>query len=124
MITIYGASDDLVEVDGAVGASPEEYNVYDSGKLMWRADFIAPDPADESPAERLRVHAIYDGCWHFSVGQVDEVYPLPAWPLRIQQGEQDYGEGKLGPRYSVVLLIDAPEGTRIRNLWPAPDADQ
>lgn len=125
MIVIYGASDDLVEVDGAVGASPEEYYVYGgTGKLVWRADFIEPDPADAVNAGRLRVYGIYDGCWHFSVGQVDQDYKLPKWPIRIQQGDQDYGEGKAGSAYSAVLLIGAPEGTRIRNLWPAPDADQ
>jgi len=123
MIVIYGASDDLVEVDGAVGASPEEYNVYGTGKLMWRADFIAPDPAEGRFFDGLRVYAVYDGCWHFSVGQVDEDIKLPAWPVRIQQGDQDYGEGKAGSPYSTVLLIDAPEGTRIVNLWPAPDAE-
>jgi hypothetical protein len=118
-ITIYGASDDLVEVDGAVGASPEEYNVYGNGKssLMWHADFIAPDPADESPAGRIRVHAIYDGCWHFSVGQADEVYQLPAWPVTITQAPAIGG----GPGYSALLTIDAPEGTRIANVQPDDD---
>jgi hypothetical protein len=36
MITIYGASDDLVEVEGCEGA--DEFNVYGDGKLMWRGE--------------------------------------------------------------------------------------
>jgi hypothetical protein len=108
MITIYGASDDLVEVSGCEGA--DEFNVYGDGKLLWRGDFVAPDDG------KLRVYAIYDGCWHFSVGQVDEGVPLPGWPLKIRQG------GIKEAPYSAVLEIDAPDGTRIRNVWPTRDA--
>lgn len=115
MIAIYGYSDDLVEVDGAVGASPEEYNAYGDGNLLWHADFAPP-----GESEQLRVHAIYDGCWHFSVGQVGEDVKLPRWPVRFEQGDEDWGSGKIGSAYSVVLLIDAPEGTRIVNVSPQP----
>lgn len=118
MITIYGHSDDLVEVDGAVGASPEEFDVYSATKLKWRADFIAP--SDDLAADRLRVYALYDGCWHFSVGQVDEDHQLPPWPVAIQQ---KVAMSPDNPGYSVLLAIDAPEGTRIRNIWPAVDGE-
>ena len=118
MITIYGANDDLVEVEGCIGA--DEFNVYGEGKLMWRGDFVAPDET------KIRVHAVYDGCWHFAIGQVDEDIPIPAWPLSFAQGgltpDALAGKAPPYPRYSVVLQIDAPEGTRIRNVWPARDA--
>jgi hypothetical protein len=103
MITFYGASDDLVEVEGCVGA--DEFNVYSSDKVHWRADLIAPDGG-----ERMRVHAIYDGCWHFALGQVDEAVPFPAWGNGIGQ--------RADVAYSVELRVDAPEGTRLRNIWP------
>jgi hypothetical protein len=111
MITIYGASDDLVEVDGCEGA--DEFNVYgEDGKVHWHGDFTGP-----GATEQLRVHAIYDGCWHFSVGQVDEDVKLPPWPLVIRQGTKSEECD-----YSAVLLIDAPEQTRLTNIWPAPEA--
>ncbi len=110
MITIYGASDDLVEVEGCEGA--DEFNVYgNDGKVHWRGDFVASDTTATSG--QLRVYAIYDGCWHFSVGQVDEMILLPAWVIAIgQRHDADY---------SAELRIDAPEGTRLDNVWPKRD---
>lgn len=109
VITIYGASDDLIEVQGCEGA--DEFNVYgDDGKVHWHGDFVGPDVR-----EQVRVHAIYDGCWHFSAGQVEEDVPLPAWPLAIRQGTKDEAE------YTAVLTIDAPPGTRLLNIWPKRD---
>jgi hypothetical protein len=111
MITIYGASDDLVEVDGCEGA--DEFNVYPKGAraVAWQGNLAAP-----GEAECLRVHLVYDGCWHVGVGQVDEEVSMPPWPLTIRQGvngaESDY---------SAVLLIDAPAGTRLVNVWPDGD---
>ncbi|WP_166344978.1 hypothetical protein [Phytoactinopolyspora limicola] len=101
-ILIYGASDDLVEVQGCRGA--EEFSHYDQGP--WRADLIAPN------GEQMRVHVLFDGCWHVAVGQVDEDVPLPQWPLRFEQGQR--GDGS--PGYSVVLCVDAPDGTRLTNV--------
>lgn len=102
MITIYGASDDLVEVAGCKGA--DEFNVdgTGSGPLMWRGDLVAPDGG------QMRLYGLYDGCWHFSVGQVDEDFPLPSWPCTLAQHERGY---------SVEVSIDAPEHTRLTNVW-------
>ena len=97
-IRIYGGSDDLVEVEGCKGA--DEFGAPLSGGRLWRGDLIAPDGGS------LRVHMIYDGCWHVAVGQVDDGVPLPAWPLRF---ETEQG-------YSTVLVVDAPEGTRLTNV--------
>lgn len=109
---IYGASDDLVEVDGCEGA--DEFNVYGGdGKVIWQGDFVGA-----GATEQVRVYAIYDGCWHFSVGQVDEDVKLPRWPIRFEQGDEDWGSLKAGPGYSVVLLIDAPAGVRLTNVKP------
>ncbi len=97
-ITIYGASDDLIEVAGCKGA--DEFNAYGNALAMWGGDLIAPD------GTQLRVYAIYDGCWHFSVGQVDEDVRLPSWPVAIEQEERGY---------STRLRIEAPDGTRLTN---------
>ena len=108
MITIYGASDDLVEVEGCEDA--DEFDVYGEGRLLWRGDFVAPG---SHARQQMRVYGIYDGCWHFSAGQVDESVPLPTWPLTIRQGTApEHAE------YTTVLAIDAPVGVRLTNVWP------
>ncbi|WP_141576074.1 hypothetical protein [Actinomadura sp. WMMA1423] len=118
MITIYGASDDLIEVAGCEGA--DEFNVYGSdamGPVMWHGDLIAPSGA------AMRVHVLYDGCWHVAIGQVDESIPLPDWPTQIRQHTGGMFPGDRPISYSVVLTVEAPEGTRLENIWPADEQD-
>lgn len=107
-IKIYGASDDLVEVEGCKGA--DEFNSYERGPLMWRGELLGPT------GNPMRIHAIFEGCWSFAVGQCDEELPMPDWPIRITQHDD--------PRYSVLLEIDAPEGTELVNVWPVRGADE
>ena len=106
MITIYGASDDLVEVGGCEGA--DEFNVRD----RWQGDLAPP-----GEAEQMRVHCWYDqdGCWQVGVGQVIEDNPLPPWPITITQAP---AMNPANPGYSALLSIDAPEGTRLVNVKP------
>lgn len=109
MITIYGASDDLVEVDGCKGA--DEFSPDD--KDTWHADLIGPDGA------QMRVFARYErhGCWSVGASQVDEEVPFPSWPVKVR------GAAGREPRYSAVMEIDAPDGTRLTNIHPAPTED-
>jgi hypothetical protein len=108
-ITIYGASDDLVEVDGCEGA--DEFNVRD----RWQGDLVAP-----GGTEQMRVHCWYDddGCWQVGVGQVLEDVQMPAWPISITQAPAMNPDN---PGYSALLTIDAPEGTRLENIKPKPE---
>ena len=94
-VTIYGASDDLIEVEGVPGA--DEFNVYSDKKVC------ATLLLHHAEEEQMAVHAVYDGCWSFAVAQVDEEHPLPAWPVRVGQS--------LGVPYSTQLEIDVPDGT-------------
>jgi hypothetical protein len=113
MITFYGASDDLVEVEGCKGA--DEFSTYE-GKLhqiAWQGDLVGPD------GSQMRVFAYYDGCWAFGVGQVDEDVELPPWRLSLSQGGPLTAEAAHPTSaYSVVLSVDAPEATRLTNVWP------
>ncbi|OHV42221.1 hypothetical protein BBK14_11410 [Parafrankia soli] len=104
LITFYGASDDLVEVSGCPGA--DEFNHY--GNQPWRGDLIAPDGV------AMRVHLAFDGCWHVGVGQTDEGLPLPQWPLSFTSGPDE--SRQYAPSYSAVLVVDAPDGTRMENV--------
>jgi hypothetical protein len=110
MITIYGASDDLVEVGGCEGAG-------EFGTDCWQGDLIAPEGANSPtfPRGQMRVHCWYDddGCWQVGLGQVNEDAPLPSWPVTITQAAAMNPDN---PGYSALLTIDAPEGTRLVNV--------
>ena len=112
MIIIYGYSDDLVEVEGCVGA--DEFNVRD----RWQGDLVGP-----GASEQVRVHCWFDddGCWQVGVGQTIEDVQLPAWPVTITQLSAVAGR-ESGPGYSARLAIDAPEGTRLTNVRPEPQS--
>lgn len=99
MITIYGASDDLVEVAGCEGS--DEFSSDD-----WMADVIAPD------GSRMRVYARYEvtGCWSVGVSQADEEHPLPGWPVSLTQQPAMHPDR---PGYSPLLAIAVPDGTRL-----------
>lgn len=107
-ITIYGASDDCVEVEGCEGG--DEFYAEN-----WHGVLQAPDPT-----EAMRVSCWYadNGCWQVGVGQADESIPLPPWPVTIAQQMSNASDGG----YSAVLTIDAPEGTRLTNIHPKPSA--
>lgn len=103
-VKFYGASDDLIEVEGCDGA--DEFNSYERGPVMWHGELF-------DGTDTLRVHAIWDGCWSFAVGQCDESLPLPNWPIRISQHRS--------LPYSTLLEIDAPAGAWLVNVWPVRD---
>lgn len=112
MITIYGASDDLIEVEGCVNA--DEINHYGSGP--WSAVLRCGD-------ESMKVHAWFtrEGQWAVGVSQdglapgAEEGNGLP-WPITIRQGTD------AECCYSAVLLVDAPEGTEL--ILPEGDDDE
>ncbi|MBV6758391.1 hypothetical protein [Rhodococcus opacus] len=95
-ITFEGASDDVVIVDRGAG-DVEEYDAYNGATFQLRTD-----------RERMQIGLTLEtlsGCWHPSVGQVDETAPLPAWPVRFEQStDRDY---------SVRLVVDAPNDAEL-----------
>jgi len=107
MITIYGASDDLVEVDGCKGA--DEFCTDN-----WSADLVAPDDSQMS----LWCWYTLGGTWAVGIAQTDEDHPLPAWPITITQAPAMNPDN---PGYSVLLHIDAPEDVRLTNIKPATE---
>lgn len=91
-------------IDGADEFNPKGFN---------RDSFIMASFNVEAGTDGLRVYALYDGCWSFAIGQTDEPYPLPAWPIRITN-EHDY---------SVRVEIDCPDYARVsQNRVPRDDA--
>jgi hypothetical protein len=90
----YGASDDLIEVKGVKGE--DEFGAYNGDDLIHGVFNLGG---------KMRIYAIYDGCWMFAVGQVDEEIPLPDWPIRIVQSRK--------VPYSVELQIDVPDDVKV-----------
>ena len=94
-ITIYGASDDLVEVEGAVR---EEYTLGDDGT---RLRLIAPD------GDSLDVTADFDGVigslnWTLTVEAVDA---YPPWLIHFHE--------RPGYEGDPAVTIHAPVGTTV-----------
>lgn len=89
----YGASDDLIEIEGVKGGN--EFGIFKVGPYI----------AAFNLGGKMRIHSIYDGCWSFAVGQVDEEIPLPDWPIRIKWPG--------GRGYSTRLEIDVPDDVKV-----------
>jgi hypothetical protein len=103
-IRIYGASDDLIEVEG--DGITDEFNTYEKGYAMWRGDLRAPN------GEVMRAHAVLsnDGCWSIALGQAYEADPFPTWPVTVTRHPN--------MSYSTMVEIEAPDGTVLENAWP------
>ena len=105
-VTIYGASDDLIEIEGSTLPEPDEFS---------------PAPKDpgvvkieDTEGGRLLVFVQYAAnglspCWMIGLSQVDEDDPLPAWPMRWSIAERGY---------SLSLEIDLPDGSIITKELP------
>lgn len=97
-----GASDDLVHVNGHVNYPEcDEVNVYPqplhAGSFLLKAG---------EHGGRMRVHAIYDGCWSFAPGLVDEDDEWPGWPIRFKRDPKVR-------EYTLLMEIDAPGDTTV-----------
>lgn len=94
-VTIYGASDDLVEVEGAIEGA-DEFGCYDR---EWIG--VLRDPAT-SEALRIRVQfgVANDSDWRIQVENTDT---NPAWPMHFAyRPDRDTDP---------ALVIEVPEGT-------------
>jgi hypothetical protein len=93
--TFYGSSDDLIEVSGIKGAKEFYADGTDDSRIAGAFNL----------GGKMRVYAIYDGCWSFAVGQVDDEIPLPNWPIRVYQSAEN--------TYSMELAIDVPDDVKL-----------
>jgi len=94
-ITIYGASDDLVEVEGEFS---EEFSAYQG----WRGRVIAPS------GQLLVVTAEYskEGEDHWTLG-VETANTWPAWSIQFAEAPQ---EG------TPAIIIEVPAGTVVEEI--------
>jgi len=73
IVTFQGASDDLVEIDGAPGA--DEFNVYD--QHGYAGTWQIKSAGDLDPKINLYVDAYYRGTWSFAARMVEEGAAFP-----------------------------------------------
>ena len=90
IVAFYGASDDLIEIEGVKGA--DEFAVTTAANDKIAGEFILTGGDGQ-----IRIIAIYDGVWSFAIAPVDEDVPIPYWP--VAHHLHDNG-------YSVELTID------------------
>lgn len=106
MITIYGASDDLVEIGGHPDG--DEIGCYDEDVLI-----VIGCGIDGGVAVRMSYVGISNGvesetgfgCWSAQIAQLGEDVAIP-WPITI--GTKGRRSDDVG--YSVLVSIDAPDG--------------
>ena len=98
-IEIYGASDDLVEVE--VGGRPfEEIGCYGKDVHIVVGHERA-SPGSNASGIRVWMHYTDLAVWAATILQIDEGIPIP-WKVTV--GSDDY---------SVLVRIDCPDGTPI-----------
>ena len=97
-IQIYGASDDLIEVDGACKGC-DEYNARNHG-------IVAGTLHLDDGVNHVRVHCIYDGSWAFAVCPQDGDCDKMPWPVRYSFGHDT--------PYSQTVSIDVPDNCEVK----------
>lgn len=81
-IAFYGHSDDCIEID-INGKHRDEVGGYIKGDGNYSR---ALEVRTIGGAQGVRVHVIYDGCWSFAVGQLEDGRSLPhGWSFAIAQ---------------------------------------
>lgn len=101
-VQIYGASDDLVEIEGDVEGA-DEYNAYDEG---FQGVIEAPDGGTAI----LYVEYRDNGCWTATLGRYEEGYAIPSeWGVELSTNSELCA-------YSTVLTLTLPAGSTIRRI--------
>jgi uncharacterized GH25 family protein len=108
-LKIEGRSDDTI---GAYGLPYSAYSMASGGEAMDDRDTAANNTPPKTfdiitPDEgRCRVTCIYNGCWSFAVGLVDEDDETPYFLCSAKFKRNDY---------SVNVELAVPDGTRV--VW-------
>jgi len=100
VLTVFGSSDDLIELDGIEGA--DEFN---DTSGTWTGVIEAPD----GDTALLYVDYRNNGTWTVALGLWEEDYTLPAWPVEVVSGTEFNS-------YTTLAKITVPDGTTVREL--------
>ena len=105
-LTFYGASDDLIELEGTKGSEPSEFSP-PNGK----PGVVKLDHPEEGKMLVFVDYATLNlaGCWMIGISQVEEDVPLPKWKMRWSTHKRCY---------SSLLEIYVANGTIITQEFP------
>jgi len=98
-VTVYGAGDDLVEIDGIEGADEFSTNGH------WVGVLEAPD----GDTALLYVDFRDNSCWTVTIGRYEEEYALPTWPIVLTSNDKEC-------KYSTFATITVPDGTKVTEV--------
>lgn len=97
-IIIYGGSDDLIEIEGALS---EEYGIFGSPRTV--GTVILESPAGET----LEVTLEFTTGWEITLPAIGEDFSNRSpWPIRLGQNPENDEDP--------ALFVDAPIGTTVR----------
>lgn len=99
MLEIYGASDDLVELEGHIS---DEIDCYDRNVVITVGRINVDSPqASRGVYVIMRYSPSYlnNGCWTAEIAPLEENAGIP-WPIKV--------ELEPNRRYSVLVKIDCP----------------
>lgn len=103
MIRIYGASDDLVEIEGH--PSGDEVGCYDRDVFIVLGNAETGGVAVRMSYAPQLGKGVAFGCWTAEIGQLDEDVAIP-WPITLTTAKRNPKAPECG--YSVCVNIDAP----------------
>jgi hypothetical protein len=106
MITMYGASDDLVEIEGK-NPGCDEIGCFDSDVVVTVGD-------EASGGVRVVWH--YSGEWSAEIAPLAEGVRIP-WPIRVRSADASKRESD----YSAVVEIDCPETVAVSHETRSAD---
>ena len=116
LLSFYGASDDLCEIEGQRPGEPDEFGAdYTTGSAT--VEVRVPD-TDEG----LCVNWLFnqEGLWSVGISQLREGVPLPPWEWTYRtpkrHGEEAYG-------HTVKLHLVTDHLAQIRQVFPDPEDD-
>lgn len=106
-VTIYGASDDLVEVEGRIEGADE----YSYSDVTWKGVLEAPN------GETALVFVDYrdNGFWTVNLTPFEEGYRFD-WPV-------SYAVIDANCKYSLTATVEVPEGTVFKSLSNEDDEE-
>ena len=109
-VKIYGASDDLIEIDGDITGA-DEYTAYGGDNLhVGTIHFY-----DLENGEVLNIHALYDGCWSFAVSPWHNDEQMPGWEMVRSFGED--------VPYSETVKLSVPDDVFCKFKRTKADSD-
>lgn len=106
MLKMYGASDDLVEIEGK-NPGCDEIGCFDHDVVVTVGD-------ETTGGVRVAWH--YGGEWTAEIGPLAEGVPIP-WPIRVRGADARLRESD----YSAVVEIDCPETVAVSHETRSAD---